>query len=165
LVGLVGDYLKPTPRADEWLAASTTRRVRELWEVWSKRSEANRALWGRYRLPALKEDAKPLKRFHALLDGLAACPPEPLGHPDELLDALARRDPALLRPQTTYAVWDALGAEEQTAFEADARRVLGELLIGPLAWFGVLEWRMANDEWRMANQRAKDCNKKGKQVV
>ena len=140
LVGLIGDHLKPTVLADEWLAASPPRRMRLLWKAWRERSEANRALWRRYRLPAMEEDGNPLERFHALLGGLAACPPGPLGHPDDLLDGLAQRDPALLRPQTTYAAWDALGAEEQAMFEVNARRVLIELLTGPLVWFGVLEW-------------------------
>jgi hypothetical protein len=139
LVGLIGGYLKPTPLSEDWLTAPAADRIRSLWEVWREHSEANRALWHRYRLPALKEDSDPLARFHALLDGLAARVPGPLGRPDDLLDALARWDPALLRPQVTYAAWDALGTEEQTAFDTDARRVLSELLTGPLLWFGIVE--------------------------
>jgi hypothetical protein len=139
LVGLIGDHLKPTLLAEEWMAVPADQRVRALWEVWCEHSKANQALWARYRLPALKEDRDPLHRFQALLDGLAACPPGPLGHADDLLDALARREPALLRPQATYAAWDALGREEQTAFAADARELAIELLNGPLLWFGILK--------------------------
>lgn len=139
LVGLMGECLKPTPLTHEWLAASADHRIRSLWEAWVERSDANRALWRRYRLPVLREDEDPLDRFHALLDGLSVCPPGPLGEPGDVLDVLARRHPALLRPQATYATWTALGGEEQKAFEADARQVLTKLLAGPLLWFGVLE--------------------------
>jgi len=89
-------------------------------------------------LPALPEDDDPLARFHALLESLAACPIGPLGHPASLLDSLAERDPALLRPQATYAAWAALDPDERAGSETRARTALLALLIGPLTWFGLL---------------------------
>ncbi len=138
LVELIGGYLKPTLVAQEWLAAPRPQRLRTLWDAWREPSDANRALWRRYRLSALQEDDDPVARFHALLEPLAACPVGPLGHPTGLLDALAERSPALLRPQTTYAAWTALDPDDRAGFKDRARVTLLALLTGPLTWFGLL---------------------------
>ncbi len=141
LLGLVGQHLKPTLLAEQWLVDSPTAQLRLLWDACASHTdrEENRALWKRYRLPALAEDDDPVARFRTLLQALVACPPGPLGHVDGLVDALARRHPALLRPQATYSVWIALDPEEQTAFQDRARVILRDLLTGPLCWFGVIE--------------------------
>jgi len=138
LVGLIGGYLKPTLLADGWLTALRPERLRALWDVWRERCDENRALWSRYRLPALEEDDDPVARFHVLLRPLVACPVGPLGHPTDLLDALVERSPALLRPQASYAAWAALDPAGQADFESRARAVLLEPLTGPLVWFGIL---------------------------
>jgi hypothetical protein len=57
----------------------------------------------------------------------------------ELLEALVAREPALLRPQATYAAWAALDPAERVDFEERARAGLLALLTGPLVWFGVLD--------------------------
>ncbi|MEE8391226.1 MAG: WYL domain-containing protein [Anaerolineae bacterium] len=145
LIAMIGIYLKPTLLAEQWLARSREERLRALWEAWREPTEENRALWDRYRLPGLAEDDDPVARFRALLKALTACPVGPLGSVGDLLDALAERDPALLRPQATYAAWAALDPEEHTEFETRACAVLLDLLTGPLTWFGVLEW--AHGEW------------------
>lgn len=139
LVGLIGDCLKPTLTAQEWLAAPRPRRLRILWDAWREPCDDNHALWSRYRLPALQEDDDLLARFHALLESLAACPIGPLGYPTGLIETLAYHNPALLRPQATYAAWAALDPDERAGFETRARAVLLDLLTGPLLWFGVLE--------------------------
>jgi len=141
LAGCIGGYLKPTLIAQEWLAAPRSRRLCVLWDAWRERCGDNVALWGRYRLPALPEDDDPLARFHTLLEPLATCPAGPLGCLGDLLDGLVDRNPALLRPQATYATWAALDPDERTGFEARAREVLLALLTGPLAWFGVVDCR------------------------
>ena len=138
LVGLITAWLKPTLIAQEWLVAPRSQRLRAIWEVWGERSDDNRALWSRYRLPALQEDDDPVARFHALLEPLADCPVGPLGHSTNLLDALAERSPPLLQPQATYAAWSALDPDERAGFETRARSVLLALLTGALTWFGVL---------------------------
>jgi hypothetical protein len=138
LVGLVGSYLKPTLITQEWLAAPRPQRLCVLWDAWCEPSDANRALWCRYRLPALQEDDDPVARFHALLEPLAACPVGPLGCPADLLDRLVKRNPALLRPQVTYATWAALDPGERAGFQSRACVVLLALLTGPLTWFGCL---------------------------
>jgi len=138
LLGLIGGCLKPTLVAQEWLAAPLAQRLRILWEAWREPSDANRTLWRRYRLPALEEDDDPLARFHTLLDTLAVCPGGPWDQPADLVDALIERDPALLRPQATYAAWTALDPDERAGFESRARAVLLALLSGPMAWFGLL---------------------------
>jgi len=157
LVGLTGDLLKPTLLAEEWLVAPRPRRLRALWDVWREPSEDNSALWRRYRLPRLEEDDDPVARFRTLLDALAMCQVGDVADPRELLDALTGRNPALLRPQASYAAWAALDPDEQTGFENRTRAVLLDLLTGPLTWFGVLEWANGRkDEWtneRMANGR------------
>ena len=137
LAGLIGDCLKPTLITQQWLAAPRAGRLRTLWEAWLECSAANRTLWLRFHLPALGEDDDPLARFHLLLASLATCPPGPLGHPADLLEALIEQSPALVRPQAPYATWAALSPDEQAAFESRARQVLLALLTGPLAWFGV----------------------------
>lgn len=141
LVGLTGGYLKPTLVAQGWLAAPRPQRLRAAWDTWRERSDANRALWSRYRLPALQEDDDPLDRFHALLASLATCPAGLLGHPTGLITALAGRHPALLRPQMTYTAWVDLDPQERVDFEARARDVLLALLVRHLVWFGVLDTR------------------------
>jgi hypothetical protein len=138
LAGLVGGCLKPTLIAQEWLAAPRPRRLRVLWDAWREPSDANHALWCRYRLPALQEDDDPVARFHALVEPLAACPVGPLGQPADLLDRLVERNPALLRPQATYAAWAALDPGERAGFRSRAHVVLLALLTGPLTWFGCL---------------------------
>jgi len=139
LVGLVGGWLKPTLITQEWLAAPRSQRLRLLWDAWYEPCDDNRALWRRYRLPALQEDDDPVARFHALLEPLAACPVGPLRHSTDLLDALVERNPALLRPQATYAAWVALDPDERAGFEARARDVLLALLADHLVWFGLLQ--------------------------
>ncbi|MDY6876461.1 MAG: WYL domain-containing protein [Chloroflexota bacterium] len=139
LVGITGGCLKPTLIAQEWLATPRPQRLRILWDAWREPSAANRALWRRYRLPALQEDDDPLARFHALLEALAACPVGSLASPTDLLDRLTERDPSLLRPQTTYAAWAALAPGDRAGFEDRARATLLALITGPLAWFGIIE--------------------------
>ncbi len=146
LVGLVGAWLKPTLIAHEWLAAPCSQRLRILWDVWCEPCDENRTLWRRYRLPALEEDDDPVARFHVLLETLSACPMGDLGPASNLLKALAEREPALLRPQATYAVWAALDSEERANFETRTRAVLLALLTGPLTWFGVIEWANSESE-------------------
>jgi hypothetical protein len=146
LVGLIGDYLKPTLVAEKWLTAARQQRLCVLWDTWCESSDDNRALWHRYRLPALEEDDGPstmlrygpVARFRVLLDSLAACPVGPLGQVSDLLNALVERDPDLLRPQTTYATWVTLDPHERAAFETRARTVLLDLLGNHLVWFGLL---------------------------
>ena len=145
LVGLTGGCLKPTLVAQEWLAAPRSRRLRILWDTWREPADDNRALWRRYRLPALEEDDDPLARLQALLDALAACPVGPPGDSTGLLEALVERNPALVRPQATYATWAALDPDERAGFEARARAVLLVLLTGPLTWFGLLS-KSANQQ-------------------
>jgi len=146
LIGLIGGCLKPTLIAEEWLTAPLPRRLRALWDVWRECSDENRALWRRYRLPAIEEDDDPAARFQMLLGALGHVQD---GHVQDvpLLDALIKWEPALLRSQSSYAAWVALDPQEQADLKTRARAVLLNLLTGPLTWFGVLEWangRMAN---------------------
>jgi hypothetical protein len=134
LVDLEGQWLKPTLVAQGWLAQPGAERVRVLWEAWREDSETNAELWSRFRLPG-DPDLSPLTRFNGLLHFLASLAPGayPL---DDLLDALARRDPALLQPCAPYRVWAELDEDTQTDFRQRARQWLAEMLTGPLAWFG-----------------------------
>ena len=153
LVGLTGGCLKPTLVAQEWLAAPRSQRLCILWDAWREPVDDNRALWRRYRLPALEEDDDPLARLQALFDALAACPVGPPGDPTGLLEALIERAPALVRPQATYAAWAALDPDERAGFEARARAVLLVLLTGPLTWFGLLSKSANQQIGKSANQQ------------
>jgi len=134
LVDLEGQWLKPTLVAQTWLAQPGAERVRVLWEAWREDSETNAELWSRFRLPG-DSDLSPLTRFNSLLSLLTQLTPGAyLLH--ELLDALARRDPALLQPCAPYRVWAELDEDTQADFRQRARQWLTEMLTGPLAWFG-----------------------------
>jgi hypothetical protein len=134
LVDLEGQGLKPTLVAQGWLAQPRAERVHVLWEAWREDSETNAELWSRFRLPG-DSDLSPLTRFNGLLQLLASLAPGayPL---HDLLDALARRDPALLQPCAPYRVWAELDEDTQADFRQRARQWLTEMLTGPLAWFG-----------------------------
>jgi len=134
LVDLEGQWLKPTLVAQGWLAQPRAERVRILWEAWREDSETNAELWSRFRLPG-DSDLSPLTRFNGLLHLLASLAPGayPL---HDLLDALARCDPALLQPCAPYRVWAELDEDTQADFRQRARQWLTEMLTGPLAWFG-----------------------------
>jgi hypothetical protein len=134
LVDLEGQWLKPTLVAQGWLAQPRAERVHVLWEVWREDSETNAELWSRFRLPG-DSDLSPLTRFNGLLSLLTQLTPGAYPLYD-LLDALARRDPALLQPCAPYRVWAELDEDTQTDFRQRARQWLTEMLTGPLAWFG-----------------------------
>jgi hypothetical protein len=135
LVDLEGQWLKPTLVAQGWLAQPRAERVRLLWEAWRENHETNTELWSRFRLPG-EPDLSPLIRFNGLLSLLTQLTPGtyPL---HDLLDALARRDPALLQPCAPYRIWAELDEDTQADFRQRARRWVAEMLTGPLAWFGV----------------------------
>jgi hypothetical protein len=138
LVGLSGNYLKPTLAAQDWLATPSRERLKRIWDAWHQPTDKNRALWRRYRLPVLEQDEDPLARFSTLLSLLAFYPPGPLDTPANLVDALAERRPEILRPQMSYERWAGLDPSIQADFLDDARALLIRLLTGPLVWFGVL---------------------------
>jgi len=134
LVDLEGEWLKPTLVAQTWLAQPLAERLRALWEAWREDSEANAALWSRFGLPG-DSDLSPLARFNRLLDLLASLSPGAYAL-DDLVAALARREPALLQPGAPYRLWAAMDQKTQAAFRRRARRWVAEMLSGPLAWFG-----------------------------
>jgi len=134
LVDLEGEWLKPTLAAQSWLAQPRAGRLRTLWEAWREDSETNAELWSRFGLPG-DSDLSPLTRFNRLLACLASLSPGdyPL---DDLLEALIRRDPALLHPCAPYRIWAEMDERTRADFRQRARRWVAGMLTGPLAWFG-----------------------------
>jgi hypothetical protein len=136
LVDRVAGYLRPTSTAWGWLDTPLQAQYQALWEAWRESSEANRALWHRYRLPPQDEDEPP-ERLQQLIGLLARHPPEGVT-PAAYLDALQTRAPALFRPQTAYQAWAETDADAREAYRSDMVTALEQLLRGPLAWFGAV---------------------------
>jgi len=134
LVDVEGIRLKPTLLAQTWLAQPRAERLRALWEAWREDEKTNTELWSRFHLPG-DSDLSPLTRFNCLLSLLAFLTPGdyPL---DDLLDALAQRDPALLQSCAPYRTWAEMDEDTQADFRQRARLWVTEMLTGPLAWFG-----------------------------
>ena len=136
LVDREAGYLRPTSTAWGWLDTPLQAQYQALWEAWRESSEANRALWHRYRLPPQDEDEPP-ERLQQLIGLLARHPPEGVT-PAAYLDALQTRAPALFRPQTAYQAWAETDADAREAYRSDMVTALEQLLRGPLAWFGAV---------------------------
>jgi hypothetical protein len=136
LAGLAAAHLKPTLEAHPWLGKPARDRIAILWRAWQESSEDNDARWTAYRLPGWSAPA-PVDRFRRLGRALASFLP---GHALPASDwpaALGRVDPALLRPTPVYDEWARLSAGSQAEWTEGLEAALGELVTGPLTWFGV----------------------------
>lgn len=131
-----GGYLRPTARAWDWVNETPQAQYQALWQAWGEESASNNALWQRYRLPLQREDAPPA-RLAQLAAALARRPPDGLPVPD-YLEGLQAAAPRLFRPRTAYQAWADTDAGARRAYRARMRTALGQLLRGPLVWFGVL---------------------------
>jgi len=154
LVAPLAGYLKPTLEAHRWLEQPPAERITMLWNAWRLgrgtaccAPDDNEARWRAFRLPGWSAPG-PLERFHRLCQALAHFPP---GHtlPAEAWPlALGEVDPSLLRPTPVYSDWHNLDAVAQSEWKETLQAALGNLVTGPLTWFGV---------FRMANQQSSPC--------
>ena len=132
-----GRYLKPTLLVKAWLSTPPARRIETLWNAWLKADKAAGDLWRRYRLPTVGDD-DPLARLRGLIRALKMLPLDEAVPLDAFLDELSRDDPALLRPDASYAAWEAIGEYGQENYCGLVRSCLEKILGGPLAWFGAV---------------------------
>ncbi|MFQ5858293.1 MAG: WYL domain-containing protein [Anaerolineae bacterium] len=144
LVGLSGQWLKPTPRAWAWLRLTPADRYEMLWTAWRDGSEATQALrqspstgsggtsgqavWDHFRLPGHDSEVA-LDVLELVLDGLsrlAVGSRYPLG---PFVASLVEAAPVL---SSLPPVW----RDDQV--HDWGSEIVSELVLGPLSWWGVV---------------------------
>jgi hypothetical protein len=147
LTALTGDYLKPSPQADLWLAQPLAARIAALWQAWQQEADDGdgEARWKTYRLAGWSAPA-PTDRFARLCRALSSFPADCALPGREWPAALGQVEPTLLRPTPIHDDWIRLSADQQTEWLEMLEAVVYDLVSGPLTWFGVFAPVEENDD-------------------
>ncbi len=116
----VDGWLRPGPRAREWLRISDARRARSLFLGW--RDDRRWSELGQLLSLRFGEQIDVVSARRALIEVLAECPADRWLSTESFLQAVKRRRPDLLRADADYSTWRVTDVST------------GEALTGPSSW-------------------------------